>query len=253
MNDSEKRRYARHILLPEIGEKGQEKLTESKVLVIGAGGLGSAVLSYLAASGIGTLGIIDHDRVELSNLQRQILHETGDIGRAKTDSARNRIEELNPHIKIITYAERFDQQNAVELVKDYDIIVDGSDNFPTRYAVNDACFAAGKTFISAAIQGFSGQLATFKPGHACYRCFVPAPPPEVATCTERGVVGALCGIMGSWQALEVIKELLQIGESLAGKIVMVDGLTGAARTAFLTRDPQCARCAEHHIIKADYA
>ncbi|MCC7260240.1 MAG: HesA/MoeB/ThiF family protein [Alphaproteobacteria bacterium] len=248
LTDDQLRRYAKNILLPEIGREGQEKLLRSKVLVVGAGGLGSPLLSYLAVGGVGTLGIIDHDRVELSNLQRQILHETADIGSLKVESARDRIEELNPDVTVHTYPERLTAENAAALVSRYDVIADGSDNFDTRYALADTCYQAGKPLVSAAIAGFSGQLSTFKAylgePHPCYRCFCPEAPERGPSCAIGGVTGAFAGALGSLQALEVIKELLGIGSSLSGSILMVDGLTATTRTLRLPRDPACKTCGE---------
>ena len=237
------RRYARHIVLPEIGEVGQEKLLKSSVLVIGAGGLGNSAIAYLAASGIGKIGIIEPDRVELSNLQRQILFETADIGRSKAKAVRDRINEINPDCEIELFEEQFTPENGRELAQKFDIVVDGSDNFATRFAVADACFAENKTLISAAISGFSAQVSTFKPylgaPHPCYRCFVPTMPVFERTCAQEGIISPLAGIMGSFQALETIKELLTIGESLSGKLLIIDALSINIRKIILTRDAKC--------------
>jgi len=237
------RRYARHLVLPEIGEAGQEKLIKSSVLIIGAGGLGSAAIAYLAAAGIGRIGIVEPDRVELSNLQRQILFETADIGRSKGKAARDRIFEVNPDCKIELFEERFTANNATELVQKFDIVVDGSDNFATRFAASDACLQEQKTLISAAISGFSAQLSTFKPHlgnpHPCYRCLVPDKPDFERNCSQEGIIGPLAGMLGSWQALETIKELLAIGETLSGKLMIIDALTTNIRKVTLTRDPKC--------------
>lgn len=284
MKDSQLRRYARHIVLPEIGEEGQARLLKAKVLVIGAGGLGSAALSYLAAMGIGTLGVIDDDRVEMSNLQRQILHEQADIGRMKVQSAQDRIEELNPEVTVITYpfrlgdgdwglgigdlssviasdqrersnpgwiassptAPRNDENKAEDIIRNYDLVIDGSDNYPTRFLLNATCYRLKKPLISAAIRAFTGQLSTFKaylgPPHPCYQCFIPEIPPVAQNCSETGVLGALAGVMGSLQAMEAVKELLGIGESLSGKLLIVEGLSGKARTIILPREPECPVC-----------
>lgn len=237
------RRYTRHIVLPEIGEAGQEKLLASSALVIGAGGLGSAVIASLAAAGIGRIGIVEPDRVELSNLQRQILFETSDIGRAKTDAARDRIEEVNPDTKIESYPVRLDESNARELIRNFDIVIDGSDNFATRFALNDACYHEKKILISAAISGFSAQLSTFKSHlgapHPCYRCFISETPEREISCAQEGIVGPLAVMMGSMQALEAIKELLCIGESLSGRLIIIDALTMKTREVTLTRDTHC--------------
>jgi len=244
------RRYARHILLPEVGGVGQAKLLGAKVLAVGAGGLGSPVILYLAAAGIGTLGVVDDDRVDLSNLQRQILHRTEDIGRPKVESARQAVAALNPDVTLIAHPERLTPANALELIGGYDIVADGSDNFPTRFLINDACRLLGKTLVSAAILRFDGQLATFKPGGPCYRCLFPAPPPpgEVPTCAEAGVLGAVTGVMGSLQATEILKEILGIGTSLAGRLLIHDALNMRFHTVTLPPDPACPLCGSHPTI-----
>jgi adenylyltransferase/sulfurtransferase len=238
-----KRRYARHIVLPEIGEGGQEKLLASKVLVIGAGGLGSAVIAYLAAAGIGKIGIVEPDRVELSNLQRQILFETADIGRGKAVSARDRVQEVNPDCQVEIFEERIAAGNACELVRGFDIVADGCDNFETRFAVSEACNREKKPLVSAAISAFSAQISTFKPylgeGHPCYRCLVPQAPRREITCAQEGIIGPLAGMAGSIQALEVIKELLGIGEGLSGKLLVIDALAMNIRKVALPRDAAC--------------
>lgn len=237
------RRYARHIVLPEIGEVGQEKLLKSSVLIIGAGGLGSAAIAYLAASGIGKIGIVEPDRVELSNLQRQILFETADIGRSKAKATKDRINETNPDCMIELFEERFTAENGRELVRKFDIVVDGCDNFATRFAVADACFAEEKPLISAAISGFSAQISTFKPylgePHPCYHCLVPSIPEFERNCVVDGIISPLAGIMGSFQALEVIKELLGIGETLSGKLLIIDALSMNIRKITIPRDAHC--------------
>lgn len=246
LKPDELRRYARHIVLPEIGEEGQQKLLASSVLVIGAGGLGSAALAYMAASGIGRLGVVEPDRVELSNLQRQILFESSDIGRTKAEAARDRIEEMNGDCKVELFHERLTKDNAKQLVSGFDAVVDGSDNFTTRFAVNDACFSEMIPLISAAISGFNAQLSTFKAylgkPHPCYRCLVAEIPEREMTCEQEGIVGPLAGIMGSMQALEVIKELLGIGESLSGSLLVMEALTMQIRKVVLPRDPACPVC-----------
>lgn len=243
------RRYARHILLPEIGDAGQQKLLAAKILVVGAGGLGSAAISYLAAGGIGTIGVVDHDRVELSNLGRQILHETGDIGRAKTASAGSRVEELNPDVKFIPHPTRLEPENAHDIISAYDLVIDGCDNFPTRFLVAEICYALGKPLVSAAIKGFTGQISTFTPHlgapHPCYRCLVPEIPPDAMGCAEIGVVGPLCGIMGSWQALEAMKIILGL-PNLSGAVLMIDGVSGNARRVALARDAECVLCSNQN-------
>lgn len=244
LNPDQQRRYARHIVLPEIGGAGQEKLLNSKVLVVGAGGLGSAAIAYLAAAGIGKIGIVEPDRVELSNLQRQILFETADIGRSKAASARDRVQEVNTDSVVENFEEKLTSENAIRLIKDFDIVVDGSDNFATRFAVNDACMQAKKPLISAAISGFSAQLYTFKPylgePHPCYRCLVPNIPERERSCAQEGIIGPLAGILGSMQALEVIKELLGIGRSLSGSLLIIDALTMNIRKVALSRDAGCS-------------
>jgi molybdopterin/thiamine biosynthesis adenylyltransferase len=245
LTDSQRRRYARNISLEQIGEAGQERLLASNVLVIGAGGLGSASLSYLSAAGIGHIGIADYDRVELSNLQRQILYETADIGRMKAESARDRIEELNSDIKISLYLEKIEAGNIHSIIKDYDLIIDGCDNFKTRFLINDACYKAGKTLISAAIRGFSGQLAVFKSYlslQPCYRCFVHSHPDDERGCQDIGVLGAMAGILGSLQALETIKELLGTNDSMAGKLLVLDGITLKTHIIKIMQDATCPCC-----------
>jgi adenylyltransferase/sulfurtransferase len=243
------RRYARHNVLPEIGEAGQQKLLASSVLVIGAGGLGSASLGYLAASGIGRLGIVEPDRVELSNLQRQLLFETADIGRPKTEAARDRLEEINPGIKIETFPTRITAANAGDLIRSFDLVIDGSDNFATRFAVAESCYHGKKPLVSAAISGFSAQASTFKPylgaPHPCYRCLVPEHPERDVDCAQEGIAGPLAGIMGSLQALEAIKELLAIGTSLSGSLLVWDTLNAQCKKLGLPRNPACPLCADN--------
>ncbi len=227
-------RYARHLVLHEVGGPGQNKLKSAKVLVVGAGGLGAPLLYYLAAAGLGTIGIIDHDTVSLSNLQRQIIHTTARVGIPKTSSARETIAELNPHVHVIEHTYRLTTDNALELISDYDIVADGCDNFPTRYLVSDACYFAKKTLVTAAVGQFDGQLSTFKPHELSadgtpwptYRCLMGDLPPRglFPACEEAGILGALPGILGSMQAMEVIKEILGIGDSLAGRLLMYDAL-----------------------------
>jgi molybdopterin-synthase adenylyltransferase len=244
MDSEQLRRYARHLVLPQIGEAGQARLLAASVLVIGAGGLGSNALASLCAAGVGRLGIVEPDRVELSNLQRQMLYETSDIGRLKAIAARDRLEEMNPSSNIEIFQTRLDENNARALVKDFDIVLDGSDNFATRFAINAACFAEHKTLISAAISGFLGQLSTFK-GAPCYRCFVPDIPPREIDCKQEGIIGPLASMMGNMQALEAIKEILGIGESLSGYVVTFDALTQTTKKITLKSDPTCPVCAGH--------
>ncbi len=247
-SEAEIARYSRHILLPEVGGTGQARLRAARVLIVGAGGLGSPLLLYLAAAGVGTIGLVDHDRVELSNLQRQIAHGMDDLGRPKVASATAAAARINPEVTIRPLPARLEAGNVAELIADYDIVCDGTDNFATRFLVADACVAARRTLVSAAVLRFEGQLATFKP-HAgpdlpCYRCLYPAPPPPdlVPSCSEAGVLGAVTGVMGTLQATEVLKELLGIGESLAGRLLIWDALAARMRTIRLKRDPGCACC-----------
>ena len=252
--DAQIDRYARHLVLPEIGEEGQAKLLESKVLVIGAGGLGSPLLLYLAAAGVGRLGVIDDDRVDLSNLQRQVLHDTSAVGREKVESAQARLAEINPEVEVTLHRGRLNRANVESLIADYDLVADGSDNFPTRYLLADACHFAGKTLVSAAIMRFDGQLSTYKAylrredrtqagKHPCYRCLFGAQPPDMKeSCADVGVLGALAGAMGSLQAVEVVKELLGIGDSLSGRLLPYDALAASFRTITVAPDPDCALC-----------
>jgi adenylyltransferase/sulfurtransferase len=250
LSDEELERYARHIVLRELGGPGQARLRAAKVLVVGAGGLGSPVILYLAAAGVGTIGIVDFDTVSLSNLQRQIAHRTSDVGRLKTDSARDAALALNPGVRIETHAERLTAENALELIARYDIVADGSDNFATRFLVNDACFFAKKALVSA----FDGQLATYKPhagDYPCYRCLFPEPPPpgSAPSCSETGILGAAAGVMGTLQALEVIKEIIGIGETLAGQLLIYDALSTRFRIVRVRPDPACALCGDHPTIR----
>jgi len=248
MNLSEEQiqRYARHILLKEVGGEGQAKLLNAKVLVVGAGGLGSPLILYLAAAGVGTIGVVDHDVVELSNLQRQILHTNSRLKVPKVQSAVIAIEDINPDVTVIPHQHKLTEENAVELISSYDLVADGCDNFATRFIVNDACYAAKRTLVSAAVLRFDGQLATFRPheGGPCYRCLFPTPPPtgEVPTCAEAGILGAVAGTMGALQATEILKEILGIGRSMAGRLTIYDALEGIIRTVKVSPDPACALC-----------
>ena len=243
LSDEQLARYARHIVLREVGGAGQLKLLNAKVAVIGAGGIGAPALMYLAAAGVGHLGIIDDDVVSLSNLQRQIIHKTQAVGQLKTQSAQNAIADINPDVKVTLHDIRLNEGNAAELLEPYDIIVDGCDNFDTRFLVNDIAHTQGKTLISSAVGPFDGQLSTFKPGGPCYRCFVSdAPAGGGGTCADDGVLGALTGIMGSLAAMEVIKEITGAGDSLAGKILIYDALSTRFRTVKLAPDPKCPCC-----------
>ncbi|MCH7634008.1 MAG: molybdopterin-synthase adenylyltransferase MoeB [Proteobacteria bacterium] len=248
-------RYARHIILPEVGGEGQAKLLQSRVLVIGAGGLGSPLLLYLAAAGTGTLGVVDDDFVDLSNLQRQVIHGTGRIGAAKVESARETLGEINPEVTLVPHQTRLNAENALELIADYDLVADGSDNFATRFLVNDACYLAKTPLVSAALLRFEGQISTFKAylggEEPCYRCIFREPPPPglIPTCAEGGVLGAVAGAMGSIQAVEVIKELLGIGESLSGSLLLYDALTTTFRKIKVKPDPECPLCGENPTIR----
>lgn len=254
LSDEELERYARHIVLREVGGVGQARLKAGKVLVVGAGGLGSPVLLYLAAAGVGTIGIVDFDDVSLSNLQRQIAHRTADVGRLKTQSAADAIAAINPHVKVVQHNARLTAANAREIISEYDVVADGSDNFATRFLINDACYFAKKILVSAAVTEFDGQLATFKAHdgvHPCYRCIFSEPPPAgtAPNCSEMGVLGAAAGAMGTLQALEVIKEVAQVGESLAGHLLIYDALTTTFRKVRVKRDPECALCSAHATIR----
>ncbi len=258
LNEEQRIRYSRHTLLNEIGEAGQIKLIESKVLLIGAGGLGSPAAMYLAAAGVGTLGIVDFDTVDVSNLQRQLLHGNKDVGRPKVESAADRIKDINPDVKVIGYREPITSHNALEIIRDYDIVLNGSDNFPTRYLVNDACQFLGKPLVDASIFMFEGQATVYQPavpeqgieGGPCYRCLYPDPPPpgEVPSCAEAGVLGVLPGIVGSIQAIEAIKMLLGIGEPLIGRLLMIDTLDMSFRTLKVRRNPACPVCGDHPTV-----
>jgi molybdopterin/thiamine biosynthesis adenylyltransferase len=246
-------RYSRHIILNEVGGKGQVKLSKAKILLIGAGGLGSPAALYLAASGIGTIGLVDGDVVDLSNLQRQILHTTETIGTPKVESGQKMLSAVNPDITVKTYQLNVDSENILGLLADYDLVLDGSDNFTTRFLVNDACFFARKTLISASMFRFEGQLTTIKPhaGYPCYRCLYPEPPPAglVPNCQEAGVLGVLAGTMGVLQASEAIKEILDIGETLADKLVIYDALEMKFRKVSRPKDPRCPLCSATPTIK----
>jgi adenylyltransferase/sulfurtransferase len=249
LSDDELERYARHIVLREVGGAGQGRLKAARVLVIGAGGLGSPVILYLAAAGVGTIGVVDFDHVSLSNLQRQIAFRTADVGRLKTDAAIDAARALNLEVGIEAHPVRLVPENAHAMIGAYDIVADGSDNFATRFLVNDTCFAAGKTLVSAAVSEFDGQLATFKAhdrkgAYPCYRCLFPEPPPPGSTpsCSEAGILGAVAGVMGTLQAQEVLKEILGLGESLAGHLMIYDALTTRFRTVRVRPDPACRLC-----------
>jgi adenylyltransferase/sulfurtransferase len=240
------KRYSRHLLLQDVGPLGQRKLMNARVLLIGAGGLGSPAALYLAAAGVGTLGIVDFDVVDHSNLQRQVLHGSDDVGRLKVESARDTILGINPNVKVEAHNTILDSSNAFELFQPYDYIVNGVDNFPARYLANDASVMLGKTMVDAGINQFEGMVTVYQPGHGCYRCLYPAPPPPgaVASCAEAGVLGVLPGIVGSMQALETIKLILGIGEPLIGRLLLFDALTMEFRNLKTRRDPACPVCGD---------
>lgn len=251
--ESQIERYSRHIILSEVGGKGQEKISKGRILCVGAGGLGSPASLYLAAAGIGCLGIVDADTVDLSNLHRQILHSTSGINSPKVESAREKLSSINPDVEIQTYPVRLSSANILDIIKDYDVVIDGSDNFPTRFLVNDACFFTGKTLVSASIFRFEGQLTTLKPGdhEPCYRCLYPEPPPPglVPSCQEAGVLGVLAGTVGVLQAAEALKEVLGLGTPLYNRLVIYDALEMRFRELKTRKDPKCPLCGPDPQIK----
>ena len=240
-SEDEVERYARHLVLSEIGGPGQQALKRARVLIVGAGGVGAPAALYLAAAGVGTLGLIDDDVVGLSNLQRQIAFSTPEVGRPKVEAAAERLGGLNPHVTIQTFAERLTPDNAADRIDGFDIVLDGTDDFETRLIVNAACVAADKPLVSGALGRWSGQVGVFA-GRPCYQCLVPEVPPDAETCARVGVVGALAGVVGSMAALETIKLITGAGEALAGRLMLYDGLAGTARTVRVTADPHCPVC-----------
>ncbi len=246
-------RYSRHIILPEVGGKGQAKLLKSKVFVLGAGGLGSPSLLYLAAAGVGTIGIADGDSVDMSNLQRQIIHNNERVGVPKVHSAKETINKLNPDVNVQPFHGRLTVDNIREIIRDYDVVLDGSDNFPTRFLMNDACFFENKPLVSGSMFRFDGQVSVFNPakGFPCYRCLYPEPPPKglVPSCQEAGVLGALPGVIGVLQAIEAIKLILGAGDSLEGHLMIFDALKMNFRKVRVRKDPECALCGENATIK----
>jgi adenylyltransferase/sulfurtransferase len=248
--DAELHRYSRHILLAEVGAIGQAKLRAARVLVVGAGGLGAPLALYLAAAGVGTIGLVDHDALELSNLQRQVVHSTACIGRNKAESAAETLAALNPEVRLEIHPRRMDAEAAPALIPDYDIVCDGTDNFATRFLLGDACHLLGRPLVSAAVLRFEGQLAVFRshlgPPEPCHRCLHPEPPPDglVPSCGEAGVLGAVTGVMGTLQATEVLKLILGIGAPLSGRLLLWDALEARFRTVRLKRDPACPLCGE---------
>jgi molybdopterin-synthase adenylyltransferase len=251
LSEEQFRRYARHLILDEVGEEGQEKLLQSRVLAIGAGGLGSPLLMYLAAAGIGTIGIVDNDRVDITNLQRQIVHATARVGDLKVDSAAETLARLNDGITIETHPLRLGPENAAALIERYDLVADGSDNFATRYLLTDLCARLKKPLVAAALSPFEGQLSTFRPylgeGHPCYRCLFREPPPPdmVPRCEEAGILGAVAGVMGTLQAVEMLKEVLGLGDSLDGTLLIYDALRARFHRIRIAKDSECPTCGAH--------
>ena len=243
-------RYSRHIIMGDVGSKGQRNLMQAKVLIVGAGGLGSPSAIYLALAGVGTIGIVDFDVVDLSNLQRQILHHTADVGRPKLQSALDNIKSYNPDVNVVSHEVRLESDNALEIVGQYDLVVNGADNFATRYLVNDACYLLGKPLVDGSILIFDGQATVFIPGQGCYRCLFPAPPPPgmVPNCAEAGVLGALTGLVGSIQATEALKLILGIGESLSSRLLLIDALSMSFREVKIKRNPSCPLCGDNPTV-----
>mgnify|MGYP000507062707 CR=1 FL=1 len=244
------KRYSRHIIMGDVGSKGQRALMGSKALIIGAGGLGSPSAIYLSLAGVGTVGIVDFDVVELSNLQRQILHHTADVGRPKVQSAVDNIKSYNPDVNVVVHETRLESENAMEIISQYDLVINGADNFATRYLVNDACYLLNKPLIDGSILIFDGQATVFLPGEGCYRCLFPSPPPPgmVPNCAEAGVLGALTGLVGSIQATEALKHILGIGESLSSRLLLIDALSMTFREVRLKRNPACPLCGDNPTV-----
>ncbi len=248
--EEELQRYSRHILLQDVGVEGQEKIRQGRVLVVGAGGLGAPIALYLAAAGVGTIGIVDGDVVDLSNLQRQVIHFTADVGRPKVESAKEKIQQINPNVKVETYREFLMADNALDIIKQYDFIVDGTDNFPVKFLINDACVMAGKPFSHGGILRFEGQTFTHLPGTACYRCLFGAPPPAgaVPTCSQAGVLGAIAGMLGTIQAAEVLKFLTGVGELLTNQLLTFNAKTMNFRKINTRRHDGCPLCGSHPTV-----
>ncbi len=244
------KRYSRHIIMGDVGSNGQRNLMGAKALIVGAGGLGSPSAIYLALAGVGTIGIVDFDVVEISNLQRQILHHTADIGRPKLESARDNINAYNPDVNVVMHGERLESSNAMEIISQYELVINGADNFATRYLVNDAAYLAGKPLVDGSILIFDGQATVFIPGQGCYRCLFPSPPPPgmVPNCAEAGVLGALTGLVGSIQATEALKLILGIGESLSSRLLLIDALSMNFREVRLKRNPACPLCGDNPTV-----
>ena len=244
------KRYSRHIIMGDVGSAGQRKLIQSKALIIGAGGLGSPSAVYLALAGVGTIGIVDFDVVELSNFQRQILHHTADVGRSKVDSAKDNIKSYNPDVNVVLHDVRLESDNAMDIISQYDLVINGADNFATRYLVNDACYLLNKTLVDGSILIFDGQATVFLPGEGCYRCLFPEPPPPgmVPNCAEAGVLGALTGLVGSIQATEALKQFIGIGDSLSSRLLLIDALSMTFREVKLKRNPSCPLCGDNPTV-----
>ena len=244
------KRYSRHIIMSDVGSKGQRALLGAKALIIGAGGLGSPSAIYLALAGVGTVGIVDFDVVELSNLQRQVLHHTSDVGRPKVQSAIDNIKSYNPDVNVVVHEVRLESDNAMEIISQYDLVINGADNFATRYLVNDACYLLNKPLVDGSILIFDGQATVFLPGQGCYRCLFPEPPPPgmVPNCAEAGVLGSLTGLVGSIQATEALKHILGIGESLSSRLLLIDALSMTFREVRLKRNPNCPLCGDNPTV-----
>ena len=250
-------RYSRHIIMPQVGSKGQRKLLDAKVLVIGAGGLGSPVCIYLALAGIGTIGIVDFDVVDITNLQRQILHYNDDVGRSKLDSAKDTIRSYNPDVNVIPHDGPITSENAMDIIGKYDVVINGADNFPTRYLINDAAYLSNKPLVDGSILLFDGQATVFLPGKGCYRCLFPEPPPpgEVPSCAEAGVLGMLPGLVGTIQTTEAVKVITGIGETLSGRLLLIDALSMEFRSVKIRRNKECPLCGDNPSVTEliDYA
>jgi molybdopterin-synthase adenylyltransferase len=257
LSEAQFERYARHLILEEVGEEGQVRLLQSRVLVIGAGGLGSPLLLYLAAAGVGTIGVVDNDRVDITNLQRQIVHATRNVGMLKVESAQETLAAINPDIRVEARAERLGPDNAEAIIDGYDLVADGSDNFATRYLLTDLCFRHRKALVAAALSPFEGQLSTFRPylgaGHPCYRCLFRDPPPPdlVPRCEEAGILGAVAGVLGTLQAVEVLKELLGLGDSLDGTLLLYDAMCARFHSIRIAKDAECPTCGAHAFAAED--
>ncbi len=243
-------RYSRHIIMPQVGSQGQRKIIDSKVLIVGAGGLGSPVAVYLALAGVGTIGIVDFDTVDVSNLQRQILHGNDDVGKPKVVSAKETLNAYNPDVKVVAHEAPITSENAMDIIPEYDVVVNGADNFPARYLVNDACYLAGKPLVDGSILLFDGQASVYLPGNGCYRCLFPTPPPPgaVPSCAEAGVLGALPGLIGTIQVIETIKQIIGTGEALTGRLLLVDALDMDFRVVKLRRNPACPLCGDNPTV-----